>query len=348
MRDSKRAIVSTVAVVLAVIAVSAALLLSPFSWHDDLEVRRELAGSIDMLFAGASQCHDAFYTEVIDEALGTNSYNLGIDALSPLQKMYLRKNELSRNDIDTVVMEISYDSMEKKMISEFVDENVYCIARMETFADRLDYFFNCIQYKNKGYVYSQLMLRSAVSTAENIISGSSSSYDKARELKGSYLTAAKDHTLPDDEIVEKYGTKPFNTDSFLDETVSAFEEMIDICLQKNIRVIIAVVPVSDNFIWEYSGLDGFDSWVKTKFGGKDVEFYDFNLMKNRFEILSDEYCYGTDSHHMSGKGAEAFSKEFAKIINEAATGTDVSSMFYGSYEEMLNDCPYMEYYNAHK
>ncbi|MBQ7669392.1 MAG: hypothetical protein IJS45_01580 [Clostridia bacterium] len=348
MRDSKRAIIATVSVVLAVIAVSAAVLLSPFSWHDDLKVRRELAGSIDMLFAGASQCHDAFYTNVIDEALGTNSYNLGIDALSPWQKTYLLKNELDRNDLDTVVLEIAYDAMEKKFISEFVDENVYCIARLETLEDRLDYYFNCIRYENKGYVYSQLMLRSLVSTAENVISGSSSSEKNARELKGSYLTAAKDHTLPDDEIVEKFGIKPFSTDNYLEETVSAFEEMIDICLKKNIRVIVAVVPVSDNFIWEYSGLDDFDSWVKTRFCKNGVEFYDFNLMKNRFEVLSDKDCYGTDSHHMSGTGAAAFSKEFARIIKEAADGTDVSPMFYKSYEEMMNDCPYMEYYKAHK
>ncbi len=153
--------------------------------------------------------------------------------------------------------------------------------------------------------------------------------------------------MPEDEIVEKHGKKPFTTDKFLEETASAFDDMIDMCLQRDIRVIIAVVPVSDNYIWEYSDLDVFVDWVRTRFCGKDVEFYDFNLIKNRYEVLSDADCYGSDPHHMSGKGAKAFSAEFSKIVKLAAEGEDVSPLFYGSYADMINDSPYMEYYRSH-
>ena len=81
-------------------------------------------------------------------------------------------------------------------------------------------------------------------------------------------------------------------------------------------------------------------WAKQYCADQNVEFYDFNLLRDRYTLFSDSDCYSTDPHHMSEKGARIFSEVFSTIIQEAYGGKDVSGYFYSSFEEMIIDSPY--------
>lgn len=90
----------------------------------------------------------------------------------------------------------------------------------------------------------------------------------------------------------------------------------------------------------------FTEWANAYCAEQNVEFYDFNLLRERFALLSDEDCYSTDPMHMSEKGARMFTEAFVRIIQAAADGQDVSSSFYQSYSEMQWDSPYMARFQA--
>lgn len=64
----------------------------------------------------------------------------------------------------------------------------------------------------------------------------------------------------------------------------------------------------------------------------DCEFYDFNLLKNKNELFPLNTAF-YDWLHLSGSGAETFSKEFVRLIKKVDGGEDVSSFFFNSYVE---------------
>ena len=70
-----------------------------------------------------------------------------------------------------------------------------------------------------------------------------------------------------------------------------------------------------------------------------MPLFDFNLLKERYTLLSDEVSFSDDSH-LSGEGAEAFSAVMAEVLLEHRAGRDVSKRFYRDYNEVLHDSFY--------
>ena len=348
MRDSKKAILSTCLVVLLIVCLSLIILIqtAPFVHNYDWELREELSGELDFLIIGASHGQCALYTRTIDEILGCNSYNLSYDSMKNYEKEYLLKKEIQRNDIKTVVLELSYDTLFSSGKTDYTDANLFSTNRMDSFSDRLFYFFNYVRLNNKWYVYSDSMYE-GMYAVKNGLSVEHSIDENQYDLKGSRFIDGKDHSLADEEIISSYNSKSYDVPNFNQETLDGFTEMIQLCRENGIRVIVAVVPVTDNYIWRYDKLDDFNDWVSDYCRENGAEYYDFNLLKERFELFSDADCYSTDTHHMSEKGSRIFSKVFSEIIMCSGKGDDVSELFYDSFELEKLDSPYMEYYITH-
>lgn len=344
MRDSKKAILSTVAVLLIFVLLSGIFLVfsSPFTHNYDWYLREELSGSLDFLIAGASHGQCALYTKEIDQVTGSNSYNLCYDSEKNYEKYYLLNKELTRNDIKTVVLELSYDTLQSSGKTDYTNANVFSIMRMDSFSDRMPYFLNNVNLDNKLYVYANLMYQGLF----EILRPQNPVDDKQADLKGSLFIAGKDHSLASEDVVDSYNKNMFSVSSFKEDTVKGFTDLIRLCQDHGARVIIAVVPVSDNFLWCTDNLDEFSTWAKKYCADNNVEYYDFNLLKERYTLFSDIDCYSTDIHHMSKKGSKIFTEVFANIIQEASNGTVVSEYFYSSFDEMKKDSPYVTILNS--
>ena len=117
--------------------------------------------------------------------------------------------------------------------------------------------------------------------------------------------------------------------------------------ENGIRVVFVTVPESDGYLWKRDGFDDFKSICQKWFVEKNCEYYDFNLLKDRYRLFSDSCSY-VDEGHLCGVGSETFTSVFCDIIKKVDAGEDVSDLFYDSYKEMKQDSPYMEYYLAHK
>ena len=73
--------------------------------------------------------------------------------------------------------------------------------------------------------------------------------------------------------------------------------MIDICHQKNIDVFFAVTPYANSYISWFNNNDEFDKKLSDFANENGCYFWDFNLMKGRFEQLSDKTDWW-DGQHM--------------------------------------------------
>lgn len=344
MQDSKKAFIST-GIVLALFALLSGLFLaisSPYTHNYDWYLREELSGSLDFLIVGASHGQCALYTREIDRVTGSNSYNLSYNSEKNYEKYYLLNKELSRNDIKTVVLELSYDTLQSSGKTAYTDSNIFSIMRMDSFSDRAPYFIKNVNLENKLYVYADLMYQGLF----GMLRHKNPVNDKQADLKGSRFIDGKDHSLQPEEVANAYNRNKFYVSSLNEDTVKGFTDLIRLCQEHDAKVIVAVVPVSDNSIWCMDNLDDFSAWAKEYCMDNNAEYYDFNLLKERYALLSDIDCYSTDINHMSEKGSRVFTEVFANIIQEASDGKDVSKYFYNTFGELKQDSPYMAIYKA--
>ena len=63
------------------------------------------SGQINTLFLGSSHCYRSFDPQIVDERLGTRSFNAGSSQQLPDGSFYLLRQALARNDLDTVYLE---------------------------------------------------------------------------------------------------------------------------------------------------------------------------------------------------------------------------------------------------
>lgn len=343
MRDFKKALLTTGAVLLIVVLFSAAFLwfTAPFTHNYDWSIRETLAGSLDFLIVGASHGQCALCPEVIDEVLGSSSYNLCCNAEVNYEKDWLLRKEFSRNEIKTVVLELSYDELAFET-NAFTDANIFSVMRMDSFSDRLPYLLHQVSFENKLFVYAEMMYQGGIAC----LSPQTPYNEEQLRQRGCNLLPENDHSLPQEMLAAVHHQNWFTVASFKEPTVNGFSDLIRLCQAQGARVVVAVVPVSDQRLWRAENLDAFTEWATAYCAEHNVEYYDFNLLRERFTLFSDTDCYSTDPEHMSGKGAKIFSRVFAEILRQAAEGQDVSDRFYASYSQMQWDSPYMVNYSG--
>ena len=153
MQHFKKALLVTSAFILVI-----ALLTFPFvwsTWHNndytDREERNSLAGELDYLIVGASQGLRSLKPSIIDEALGCNSYNLSGILTTFNGREALLYEELARNDIKTVVIEISRDTMGRT--TKALEGDMFTLPRLSSFDRSLDFLIKNVDVSQWDYVY---------------------------------------------------------------------------------------------------------------------------------------------------------------------------------------------------
>lgn len=313
---------------------------SHMDYNQDSEILDSMAGNIDFITIGASHAMCSYVPEVLDEELGVTSYNLST-TLMPLSARYvILEKELSRNPVKTVVLEMSYDNLQRDISDNAGWGESIMFARLDTWQDRLSYLFKYVKPDQWLDVYSRAM-NSGLTAWKEILFYGVVSDNTASENRGFYPREIVDISVDKNQFKEIYRTKSCMT-GFRRENLELFEMMISLCHSYNVDVIIAISPGADSYIYRYDDLDEFDSWIKGFAEDNGCKFYDFNLIANRSEVINDKTSFW-DGPHMSEPGARSFTKEFCKLMSLADAGDDMSLYFYENYEEMLKDSPYFKY-----
>ncbi len=345
MKDFKKAILASISVFLVAVILSSAVILplSKYTYSAELEARDRMAGTIDYMFLGASHCQQGMNCSVINERFGVNSYNLSGDAMTVSQKKYILEHELSRNNVDTVVLEISYDTMRNDLVCDYTDNNVTHLMRLDNLKERLRYWFFETNLKNKVIVYAMWMISCAKSFV-NLVLGRPLVYEDEvtsfMESRGCRSLGNEYEGLAPEDVEDSYQWISYWEDEYLDENIDGTSELIEMAKSSGARVIVIVVPVADSYIWAHEDLDIFHNWLIDFCNANDVEMYDFSLYKDKTTLLPDETSYSYDYQHLCGEGAITFSNIFCDVMTMVDNGEDVSGLFYFSYEEALVNSRY--------
>ena len=342
MRNFKRVMLSAVTFLL-VVALFSGVLILPWMYGgiksgNDRTVRSKLAGSIDCLVSGASHGVTGFDTSVIDEGLACNSYNLSGNMMTMSARYVLLKKELERTPVKTVILECSYNTFTRDEDAEYAQGDASVMPRLDTFAERVSYTGKYVQFKDWIYLYND-QLRNGMRYWLNTLIGEDDSKDVKH--KGYRPKPVVDVTLPEEEILSRYCEKTVDI-PYQAASQELFTEIVKLCREKGCRVIVAVLPVSDNYIWRHSGWDESFAWVRGFCKENQLEYYDFNLIRTRTELFSDSTSF-YDNSHLNSQGAEQLSSLFTDVVALHDEGKDTSLLFFADYSEMIATLPYAEY-----
>lgn len=297
-----------------------------------------MTGKIDCLILGASHALDGFVPNVIDDILGCNCYNLSGSQLTWPGREALLKEEISRNPVKTVILEIAYDTLCYDPYN--TEGNIYLISRLITASER--FIFTCknvhlndwhkiyADFLNSGFRY----LFNSVFTDKNV-------NNVIYENKGFAPKEENDISLSGNEIANNHNSSHIS-ENYNKKNITSLYNIISCCKDNDIELIFVVTPVSDRQIWESSDFSFFYHFLISISEETNCKFYDFNLIKERYSVFSDKTSF-FDSGHLSASGAIEFSKLFAETINNERSGSGNNGKFYNSYSEMIMDSPYFLY-----
>ncbi len=354
MRSFKKAIISVLLFVAFIFAFSIAI-YEPYAHSElyvfcDSNLRKSMSGKIDFLILGSSPGYRAFIPQIYDDIIQTYSYNASGAYMPWTGRIALLKEEIDRQPLKSVVIEISYDSLLGNVKSpELVEGHVYIEPRIGSFIDRVNYFFSNVTIDTFEKYYTNILQNGGafyLNWARSKLDRSKLDYiHNVNYRQKGYLpydeNVWQDLTVDKKTFLDNFGKKHISTE-FREDNLNILKEMIDICHQKNIDVFFAVTPYANSYISWFNNNDEFDKKLSDFANENGCYFWDFNLMKGRFEQLSDKTDWW-DGQHMSKHGAEVFSKMSAEIFRKFYRGENVEDCFYNNYEEMMLDSPYWQY-----
>ncbi len=343
MQTSKKIIISAISIICIVCLISVIIIVpylkSESTYYLDSKARKNLSGSIDYIVIGASHGLSAFKPTVLDEELGVNSYNLSGTLLPMYCRTYLVNKELERNPVKTVVIELSYNSLSRNEGEEYGDGETVTKARLDSFGEQLSFLFKYVKVDDWLNAYSRDLANGIMFYKDKFL-GTSRGIDYS--AKGHLKKETVDNTL-DFELINSTYNSSTAIDEPKEEILNELYKLIDLCKEKNCRVILTVTPLTDSFLWQNKDWDKFRIQTENIAKEKNLELYDFNLFKNRFGLFNDNESFN-DNLHMSDDGASVFSKVFSETIKKVDSSEDVSGLFYKTYDEMKQQSPYMNLY----
>ena len=356
MRDSKKAITVTLIFIVLVIIISAIPVGANIFYNSDRILRDELAGSIDYVVIGASHGLCAFVPEIIDEQLDCCSYNLCGSLITFNGRKALIEEEIERNSIKTLVIELSYNTFVRETYDN--EGNMYVVPRLSGLKSKLKYGFENLKFDGIDWVYSSYLLSGLqkcarfsyllYKNADNIgnvidIYVDDANDDQSKAYKGFMARTVDNATIDSGSVKGEYNSVSINR-NYNQENIEVLDDIVSMAKEKNIEVIFAVTPLADAEIWRNDNWDDFYSDIKGICEAYECPLFDFNLMKSRYALLSDDVSFWGNSH-LCKAGAEVFTAEYCRIMNKYNSGEDITEEFYNSYDEMKADSPYWNYMN---
>ncbi len=332
MRNFRRTLLKALAflgsVLLLTVAITEPYFQSDIYHFQDAAVRDSFAGTLDTLICGSSHAYRAIMPTVLDERMGTSSYNLSTSLMTMEGRYELLKKELDRNPVELVILDSSYNSFNRNRAEEGPEGDIYQLGRYNNILERTSYFFRHIRLDEYFRVYYDTLYKGTYTISHLLqggkLTGNTDKYD-TRGFNGA-------DTVPCFPVApERYHTEPMFGE--LDPVcVKYMDKMIQLCQDRNIPVIMIVTPISQNATLKAQGLDDFHAFLSQYCQERGVPLFDFNLFVGKTNLFPDSthYC---DNLHMSADGAWSLTHYLCDVLELWKEGKPYESLFYASYAE---------------
>lgn len=310
--------------------------------------------NLDMIYTGSSFSLRAFNPYVIDDILGTNSYNMGTPSQAINQTYMAIKAALENHELDTVVLAINFSSLESDWPVAAKVAFYRAKGQNEPFIDRIkDTLWFMLDEDNREectsinflfpWIYNHVgidrynITKNIKAKVTGVVESNVSENDPESIYVGKgfgYYVGQVDYNSVGNENSFTSYTNVFSTEAFY-----VIRDIISLCQEKDVELIAVNVPRPVFDVLSY-GEEYFEKHerLSREFWENGAEYYDFNFVKP--EIMEIKENYFVDMEHLNEQGANQFSASFAKFLQIRDSGEDMSQYFYEP-EEYLDTIDYV-------
>jgi len=305
-------------------------------FEKDIDAVVENGEDAGLIFIGASRLYHAMIPSVFEEKLGYDNVLVAATATQPICGTYYYLKEL----IETVKPEkVVIDATFDRMLNEISVQPCLLVNDRLSLKNRISFVLDCIDSSDWKYLFGPCRYR------DNILVYNDIKAEKDRiKSKGGDLYDAENDYYHGKGFVYSYsnhatGTVPFehdtmyefSRDAVLEENVYYLDKCIELCRENDIEVSLVTVPSTISYLYLVDGYEESARWFEEYAKEKQISYHNLNYLKNREEILPDEYMY--DTTHTNAEGAKVVSEIYSDILLKESMGEDISSYFYNDFDE---------------
>jgi len=318
---------------------------SEVMWKDYYEME-----DLDVVYIGSSVCLRSFNPFILDEMLGTNSFNMGTPS-QPIDLTYLAlETALKDHNIERVYFGFGYFNLtmpnSQQSEAAFLQARNQHVSVMERMKANLSYMFDKANIgKNVSinfvfpWVYNHvpLQLGSIKQNIQTKLNGTANEElsmvnDEMRNYVGrgfGYYKGVLDYNNigNDNSRTHYYG-------SFREDLLEKLDAICLLCEENEIELIVINTPRPAFDIVAY-GEEYYETylWLKSYLADKGALYYDFNFIKPEIYDSRPEYYFNFE--HLNKEGAEAFSRAFGKFEQLRRGNEKVEDAFF-DWSEYIN------------
>lgn len=326
----KTVLIFAVFFIIGSIVVMAPYLMGENNFYQDASIRKEVQGTTEVAVVGASRAVRGIDLKILEEKTGKSYYTYANMSMSPKGKYYMLKKELKRNPIDTVILEVSYDTIFYNRDEIGSEGDIYTIGRFANPLEAGAFFFWAIHPSEYVDTYHFLMMQ-GVEGYKDILKRDFRFKNNEETFYKGYKAYLLDHKNMKANYKKLYHTMRLY-DEINEEAVEYTQNIVDLCKANDIRVIMVSMPIAKQYMVKYSDFDLFTDWIHKFAGENELEYYPFDIMKERDSLLSEKKDF-KNSTHLHNTGAKKFTEYLAETLNKVDAGEDVSDQFFHTYKE---------------
>lgn len=303
--------------------------------------------TVDTVFVGSSHCYRSIDPRLVDEALGTHSFNLGTSQQLPDGSYYLIREAGENSPLKTVYLETFYTGYSQTE-SKAVPLACFLITDYlrPTSMNRYQYLWEM----GGPAAFADLIFpaRHMIATPDELLE-----LWRAKLTDGytpgnyAYVTYEGEEAYQGRGFVYTWGTPPYGFGSIADvdpqAPVSEFgadylQRIADYCAQQGIRLVMFTAPLPSAYLADTEGYQYYVDYMKAFAAKNGSEYWDFSLWRDTgtFSPGFEDY---SDAHHLNGQGAERFTRVFCRVAAASEAGEDVNVFFFDRVEDKLTQVP---------
>jgi len=283
--------------------------------------------NIDVLFMGASHCYRGFDTDITDELLGCNTFNLGSSSQTIDVTYLLMQEAINNYDIEHIYVDLSYNMSTVTMEDQSLLIDTYIITDYMKPSLRKTLFL-LKKSSSDNYVNTFLVARRNwenifdLKHLEKVISCKQTpDYTNFRYVDdGVDRYAGKgfvesDSQITDGSFKDSFEKEDFSINKVNEAWMDIVKKMINYCDTHNVELTLISVPISSYRLSCYGDYDAYIELIEQIIfeTGVEVAYIDFNLLRE--EYWADTSVYFKDYSHLNTIGAKEFSKLFCQYVN---------------------------------
>ncbi len=304
----------------------------------------------DCIVLGASHGRSGINPYKLDEELSCNALNVCIPNETIKDSYYLLKEAVRHNDVKTVILDLDYqywyNLKENNYASKFIyDQLEFSPVKIQYFFENLldeDFRVALTRWAGYTYLYGNMLDNIKTKLSEDYRNYGINSVDNS-DAGGPYVGKGFFYRESPDEDDGKgsYNGIVFDESGVDQDTVNIFRRIVKYCKKKGIRLVCVTSPITPAMITD-SDYGKVNEFFEKLCAEENVEFYDFNFVKDSVLEVKNENFVDYDGH-MAGELADRYSAVLGSIIKKSggsetqeveAREKSVSDSFYSSYEEL--------------